>query len=114
MSKFPLYDRLSHDVPKKDLSVKNKKLFIKKIQTFDDVGHELVYALIRMYQNENDDVNTSFTLPYGGTFTGSDINFDLDKVPKTLKQILFKFVTIHWDKMEEERELTTQTPVKRV
>lgn len=113
MSKFPLYDSLSKDIPEVDLTPTEKRLFIKRIEKIDKNGHELVYALVRMYQVENEE-NTSFTLPYNGTFVDGDIHFDLDKFPMYLKQILFKFLVVHIDKMKEERTIEKQTPVKRV
>lgn len=114
MSKFPLYDSLSKDIADVDLTTSQKRSFIKKILKIDQTGHELVYALIRMYQIENGEENMSFTLPYSGTFVENDINFDLDKLPKKLKQILYKFIGVHLDKMKEERSLVKQTHVKRV
>ena len=114
MSKFPLYDSLSKDLSVKDLTITQKKLFIKRIANIDKNGHELIYALIRMYQVENNEENTSFTLPYNGIFVDNDINFDLDKFPISLKQILFKFLSVHMDKMNEEILIKSQTPVKRL
>jgi hypothetical protein len=114
MSKFPLYDSLIKDLPKKDLTMTQKQVFIKRIAKIDKNGHDLVYALIRMYQVENNEENTSFTLPYNGTFIDNDINFDLDNLPVDLKQILFKFTGVHIGKMKEERSIEKQTPVKRV
>ena len=35
MSKFPLYDSLSKDLPKEDLTMVQKQSFIKKIQKMD-------------------------------------------------------------------------------
>ena len=114
MSKFPLYDSLLKDIIKKDLTKKQKLLFINRISKIDKNGHELVYALIRMYQVENKEENTNFNLPYNGTFVDGDINFDLDKFPINLKQILFKFLSVHIDKMNEESSIENQTPVKRI
>ena len=34
MSNFPLYENLSKDIPTKDLTVKQKEEFIKKIEVF--------------------------------------------------------------------------------
>jgi hypothetical protein len=114
MSKFPLYDSLSRDLPKNDLTLPQKRVFIKRIAIIDNNGHDLVYGLIRMYQVEHNEENTSFTLPYNGTFIDSHINFDLDKFPMDLKHILFKFLGVHIEKMKEERSIEKQTPVKRV
>lgn len=114
MSEFPLYDSLSKNISENDLSVSEKKAFIKRLEKIDREGHELVYALIRMYQMVNNEQNTSFTLPYNGKYINNDISFDLDKFPISLKQILFKFLSVHIEKMKEERTIAKQTPVKRV
>jgi hypothetical protein len=114
MSKFPLYDSLYKDIPENDLTIAQKRSFVKKICNIDVNGHELVYALIRMYQVENNEENTSYILPYNGTYVDSDICFDLDKFPKTLKQVLFKFLGIHLEKMKEEEYIENNISVKRV
>ena len=115
MSKFPLYDSLSKDISTEDLSTIQKRTFIKRVEKMDNNGYELIYALIRMYQIENnEDDNTSFMLPYNGIYVETDINFDLDNFPKYLKQILFKFVSMHLDKMREEKNIVNTTPVKRL
>jgi len=123
MSKFPLYDSLSKDLPKKDLTPAQKRAFIKRVLKIDKNGHDLVYALIRMYQVENNEENTSFTLPYNGIYVDGqngqsnqhrDINFDLETFPAYLKQILYKFLGAHLNKMKEEQSIAKQTPVKRV
>jgi hypothetical protein len=101
MSKFPLYDSLLKDISSNDLNVTQKRAFLKRIQKIDTDGHELVYALIRMYQVENNEENTSFTLPYNGTYVESAICFDLDRLPNMLKQILFKFTGVHLDTMKD-------------
>lgn len=114
MSGFPLYDSLSKTIPEVDLSTSEKKSFIKCFEKIDHEGHELVYALIRMYQMVNNEQNMSFTLPYDGKFINNDISFNLDRFPITLKQILAKFLSVHIEKMEEEMTITKQTHVKRV
>lgn len=114
MSKFPLYDSLLKDISDTELTVTQKRIFIKRIEKIDNHGHELIYALIRMYQIENKEENTSFTLPYNGTYIENDICFDLDKLPKKLKQILFKFTGVHVEKMKEERDIVSTISVKRI
>ena len=118
MSKFPLYDSLSKDLSEKDLTPSQKRAFIKRVIKIDKNGHELVYALIRMYQVENNEENTSFNLPYNGIFVDTqksrDISFDVDNFPIHLKQLLFKFLGVHIEKMKEERQIEKATPVKRV
>jgi hypothetical protein len=104
MSRFPLYDSFSQNIPSDDLTLSQKKTFIRRTSKMDKKGHELLYALIRMHQIENNEQNTSFTLPYGGTFIEKDINFNLDKLPIILKQILLKFSKAHLDKMKEDKK----------
>ena len=103
MSKFPLFDNLSKDIPTRDLLLAEKRLFMKNIDEIDKNGSELIYALIRVYQIENKEDNTSFTLPYNGTYVDKNITFDLDKFPIKLKHILFKFLKVHLDKLKEEQ-----------
>ena len=105
MRKYPLYDNLSKDVNDIDLTITQKRILIKRIPKIDKYGHELIYALIRMYQYENKEENTSFTLPYNGEYKDDNVCFNIDKLPNKLKQILFKFSGIHVDKMKEEKEM---------
>jgi len=112
MSKFPLYDNFSKDLPKGDLTISQKKLFIKYVQTMNNKGCELIYALIRMHQIENSEQNTSYTLPYGGSFINTEIIFDLSKLPLKLRQILFKFSQAHIKNMKEEK--SKQNNIKRI
>ena len=105
MSNFPLYDNMSKDIKNRDLTLKQKDEFMRKIKKIDDNGAELVYALIRVFENENsEETPGSFKLPYCGKYTSKqDMKFDLDQLPLKLKQILYKFVTIHSKKMKEEK-----------
>ena len=66
------------------------------IKTIDDNTAELIYALIRVYQLENNENNIStFTVPYDGKFIDNEIKFDLNELPIKLKHILFKFLKLH-------------------
>ena len=101
MSSFPIYDTLSENISQKDLTVKQKEEFMEKIKSLDQQGYELVYALIRTFQMENNDDKTTFKLPYKGKILKNEIKFDLEKLPNKLKQMLYKFVNIHIRSMEE-------------
>ena len=102
MSNFPLYDSLIKDLPSIDLTDIQKKAFVKRVEKIDKNGHELIYALIRTYQYQNTNNNTQFTLPYNGTFIENDLHFDLEIMPVELKHILFKFASIHLEKMKKD------------
>jgi hypothetical protein len=105
MSHFPLYDNLLDDIDDTDLTVSQKNKFIRNVKKIDKNGHELIYALIRMYQLENNEENISFMIPFKGTYVDNNICFDLDILPLKLKQMLFKFINIHISKMKEEKQL---------
>lgn len=102
MSNFPIYDNLYKECKNKDLSVKQKNDFISKISTIDTEGSELIYALIRFYELNHDNLQT-YKLPYSGKYLNSDMVFDLDEFPFKLKQIIFKFLNIHLQKMDEDK-----------
>jgi hypothetical protein len=78
---------------------------LSKIKNIDDNGAELVYALIRVFQMENSTDNSTFKLPYDGRYVKNDMKFDLNQLPNELKQILFKFVNLHAESMEEQSKL---------
>ena len=68
----------------------------------DQNGFEIVYALIRIFQLENNDDKSTFKIPYGGKFIKDDLNFNLNYLPLQLKQILYKFLLLHIKTMKEE------------
>jgi hypothetical protein len=102
MSNFPLYDQLSKDISQKELTIKQKDKFMILISDIDINGYELIYALIRVYQLEKTEESSSFKLPYEGKYVNKDMMFDLNQLPTELKQILFKFLQIHTEKMKED------------
>ena len=105
MSNFPLYDNLFSEVDtNEDLSIKEKDDFIKMIKDIDQVGCELIYVLIRVYQLENTEDKSTFKLPFGGKFIKDDIKFDLNELPNKLKHILYKFINIHTKNTLEEKK----------
>jgi hypothetical protein len=106
MSKFPLYDSLSKNNLKTDLTLNQKRLFVKRISSLDNEGHNLIYALIRIYQIENNKEETNISLPYKGEVLDTDILFDVDNLPINLKRILLKFVSVHMEKIAEEKSRT--------
>ena len=61
MSGFPLYDNLIKDLPKKDLSAKQKTEFVENIKLIDDSGKELLYALVQFYYINSE---PKLTIPY--------------------------------------------------
>ena len=104
MSNFPLYISVSTGIVEKDLTATQKADFVKKVNKMDLGGHELVYALIKVYYMENAN-DSPFTLPYGGKYIDNDMTFDLDHLPTKLRQIIYKFAKIHVKRMKEEAKL---------
>lgn len=100
MSNFPLYDNFAKGISKKDLTASQKGDFTKKIKNIDTIGAELIYALIKVYQIQND--KNTVKLPYEGKRLKTGMKFDLELFPKELKQILYKFLLTHVKKMEED------------
>ena len=114
MSGFPLYDNLIKDLPKKDLSVKDKEKFIKNIKLVNINGLELIYALILVYHEQNEKVLNSSVVPYKGFRIDQDngtSNFCwvYTHFPVRLRHILFRFVKIHLEKEAEEKQRSIQS-----
>jgi hypothetical protein len=105
MSNFPLYDSLSSEVTNVDLTTLEKDELMKLLKNIDVEGSERVYILIRMYQLENSEDKSTFKIPYGGKYVKNDLKFDLNELPFELKQIIYKFVTMHCKTMEEEAKI---------
>jgi len=104
MSQFPLYTTLMAGLPDKDITLIQKKEFLRKLPDMELDAQEKVYALIKCYylENENGD---KLTIPYGGQLNKDRIDFDLEKMPKKLKRLLHKFATVHSKKIMEDEEI---------
>lgn len=103
MSTFPLYDSLVSNIEEKDLTASQKLSFVKKTNKIDIIGRELMYALIKVYEKENE--NTLSEFPYEGIIENDSITFDLSNFPIKLRQLLYKFLNAHIKKMSEENKL---------
>lgn len=104
MNDFPLYSSLSTNLPNKDLTGTQKADFVKKVDSMDQDGHNLIYALIKMFYIDKEQ-NSPFVLPYGGKTVKNDMIYDLDNIPVELRQLLYKFTKIHAKKMREDRKI---------
>lgn len=107
MSNFPLYDSLNRNLSKKDLTVKEKEEFLNKIENIDETGRDLVYALIQVYRIQNENDITLDILPYKGireqTSKGKEnVTWNFTDFPIKLRQILYKFIQMHTQSMEED------------
>ena len=104
MSNFPLYDRLMSDVPKKNLTVKQHQDFIDKVSGINQHGKELLYVLIQCHSKDN---GGEGSVPYDGETKRSgrnnvSVTWDFASFPQDLRQVLYKFVVMHTEEMQEE------------
>jgi len=123
MIKFPLYNSISKNLPKKDLSVKEKEDCIEKINMLDEDGKEMLYALIYCYEKDSFNKlqqNTQNTqIPFDGVIlrgnidSNCDIMWNIKDFPQPLKQIIHIFVSRHCEKMiHDDYRLKNHTDVK--
>lgn len=97
---FPLYDTLYSQASETDLTEKEKIELIKDLSKIDTIGSELIYALIKSYQINND--KDVYKVPYEGISKKGECSFDLEKLPSKLKRILQNFVNKHFQKTMED------------
>ena len=107
---FPLYTSLSKDLPKKDLTVKQKEEFIEKINTIDDIGRDLIYVLISFYANKHETENIKDKLPYNCISENYkknlwNLSWNFSDFPQDLRHILYKFLKMHLEKCQEDENL---------
>jgi hypothetical protein len=107
---FPLYDSLNKNIPKKDLTAKQKQELLEKIKNMDKNGVELIYALIQFHYIKCDcqTSDKEDTIPYKGSSLKNEekstenITWNLNELPVSLRHILHKFTLIHYKKMQED------------
>jgi len=104
---FPLFASLDKNIPKKDLTAKQKQEYIDKVANIDITGKELVYALIMVFYTTTENTLYSDEIPYKGKYGDGDgdkkeITWVFSEFPVRLRHILYKFVKLHEKKMNEE------------
>jgi hypothetical protein len=104
---FPLFESLDKNIPKKDLTVKQKEEYNTKVSELDTSGKELVYALIMVFYINTEETPLVDILPYKGKLVNdqhgnSDISWVFSDFPIRLRHILYKFIMLHNKKMNEE------------
>lgn len=99
MNSFPLYDNLSLKFERAPTQ-KDCKEFIRLVKKLDADGIEKCMALIRYYQLKFTD-DLPGVLPFGSTYEGTDLCFDMNQFPPVLKYVLIQFVRLHSTLMVE-------------
>lgn len=113
---FPLYDTVLSGFDDFE-SIKNEPVdrskLVKNIHALDQDGKNKVYALIRYYDNQKQEEEPSYGLPFNGQFIENELIFDLEHFPNPLQHILMEFTRIHLkhmkyaQKIEKIRKKTT-------
>jgi len=104
MSQFPLYTTLATNLSNKDLTIAQKTRFLSSIKDMEPEAHELIYILIKCYYLNNEDGDPE-KIPYNLNPSKDRIDCDLSVFPNRLKQLLFKFATVHTKKLAEDAKL---------
>tara|TARA_A100001011_G_scaffold394642_1_gene487543 strand:- start:13682 stop:14002 length:321 start_codon:yes stop_codon:yes gene_type:complete len=101
---FPLYYNLNNNIPKKDLTAKQKSELTENIKKLDNNTVEIVYALIQYHDNS---FKMNDPLPFKGIKSNDknnlcDIQWNISDLPISLRQILYKFIDIHLKSEKED------------
>lgn len=88
---FPLYDVIYKDCIDVDLTLEQKRELINKIPSLDNMAHQNIFTIIRIYGLKHNNTNI-FELPYDAKKNNENIKFNLEKLPNIVKQMLYKFV----------------------
>lgn len=97
MNCFPLYDTLiAKNIPKKDLSMRQKEEFISKISTTDMKGKQITFSLICVhYMKDMEDKKMEY-LPYNCSWSSPDnYSWNFADFPIPLRHILYRYIIMH-------------------
>ena len=99
MTSFPLYNNIIKQIDKncEKLTEEEKKNIIINFKKCSKESHELIYALIRYYQIDNENEVQSL-YPYNAKKLKSGIKFDLNNIPIKLQKIISKFIDMDLNK----------------
>ena len=94
MNCFPLYDTLiAKNIPKKDLSMKQKEEFISKISTTDMKGKQITFSLICVHYMKD---NKMEYLPYNCSCSSpNNYSWNFADFPISLRHILYRYIIMH-------------------
>lgn len=97
------------DTFNKDLTIKQKKTLLDRVQHIDASGNEFIYALIKYhFVNTNKDAqqNDLFKCKIVSNDGGlCDLTWDMNDLPVRLRQILFKFTEINEQRQVELKDI---------
>lgn len=101
MVMIPVYSliksSLTDDAMSVDLTEVEKQELVHAITNINKSGSELIYSIIRSYEN---DLGFDNTIPFNGRIQKSGVRVELDALDIKLKRILQKFIEIHTSTMQ--------------
>jgi len=99
MTSFPLYSNICNKISTnlKEFTDADKKNLQKMYKKCPEESHELIYALIKSYQIDND-IEPDSNTPFYGKVLKSGIKFDINNFPNKLQNILYEFIKMNLDK----------------
>lgn len=114
MSKFPLYDTLVKNIPKKDLTSEEKENIINILNTLDQDGFNILYTIIHVFaiNNKTKSIQESLSsgkVPFKGKKEVNDdmtcnFRWNFNDFPIKLKHIISKFLLMHSINMQDEAD----------
>jgi len=92
---YSLYQTFSHNIPKKDLTLVQKKKLVKKLESLEDNEMQACLRLILEHARLNSDQKIVSELPYNGEESEDGFPiFDISELPQELRWVLHKFVNV--------------------
>lgn len=96
MVMIPVYSliksSLTDDAISVDLTEVEKQELVHAITHINKSGSELIYSIIRSYEN---DLGFDNTIPFNGRIQKCGVRLEIDALDIKLKRILQKFIEIH-------------------
>ena len=94
---YGLYQTLDKNIPRKDLTEKEKKHILKKIKGAAPDQLEAMFMLICEDARLHDDFEgelENYELPYRGKSQDEGVQFNLERFPRRLRWIIFRFCNV--------------------
>lgn len=101
---FPLFSTIFQETENDDeLTAAQCSELCEKIKNLDKEGNEILFALIRHYHLEIEDGSFN-EMPFQCKQNKSGYKMNMSKFPNRLVNIINYFVTLHLNKLHEEKQ----------
>lgn len=104
ISSFPLFNNLYNETKQEIvLNYEEQMELCNKIKEIDDEGCEIIFAIIKFYYIS---VDNGFieNLPYKPKINKNGYKYELNNLPIKLINMIKKFVDLHYNKLELEKD----------